>query len=206
MSGRQKIPLRQAIVVEGRYDKAKVSRLFETLIVETGGFQLFSDEKKLNLLRRLAAERGIIVLTDGDGAGFVIRNYLKGAVKGEVLHAYIPDLYGKEKRKARPSAEGKLGVEGVPDEVIIQAVRAAGAGTEETPGSWLTRARLYEDGFFGRQDSREKRRRLLAKLGLPEHLSVTALCQVLGILMDEEAYERWLKGEMEAAEGLSLDP
>ena len=122
------IKLVPAIVVEGRYDKNKLSQIFDTVIIEVGGFGLFKDKEKTDLLRRIAETRGLVVLTDSDGAGLVIRNRIKSCIStGRVYHAYIPDIYGKEKRKAQPSKEGKLGVEGMTDDIIVQAVKNSGA-------------------------------------------------------------------------------
>ncbi len=183
--------IREAIVVEGRYDKITLSQLVDTVILETDGFGIFKDSEKLALLRRIAEKRGVIVLTDSDGAGFVIRNYLKGALPGDrVRHAYIPDLLGKEKRKRRPGREGKLGVEGMSPAVLEKALRRAGAtilGEEaERAAPVLTKADLYACGLSGGENSREKRRRLLLALDLPEHLSPNAMLPVLSALYDRE--------------------
>lgn len=194
MNGKNgKIAIKEAIIVEGRYDKAKVSRLFDAVIVETFGFGIFSDEKKLALIRSLAKKCGIIILTDSDSAGFLIRNYIKGAITaGTVKHAYIPDIPGKERRKSAPSAEGNLGVEGIPDNIIVNAVLSAGADEREPDENVrkITKADLYEDGLNGRQDSSAKRKKLLKTLELPEHLSVNALCGVLNTMMSFEEYKQ----------------
>ena len=178
------IKIKEAIVVEGRYDKNTLSQTADTVILETDGFGVFRDGEKLTLLRRIAEKRGLIVLTDSDGAGFVIRNYLKGALpRDRVKHAYIPDLYGKERRKRRPGKEGKLGVEGMSPAVLEAALRRAGATIEgeetvrSAPG--LTKADLYAWGLSGGENSREKRKKLLAALDLPEHLSPNAMLPVL---------------------------
>ena len=183
--------IREAIVVEGRYDKNTLSQTADTVILETDGFGVFRDGEKLTLLRRIAEKRGLIVLTDSDGAGFVIRNYLKGALpRDRVKHAYIPDLYGKEKRKRRPGKEGKLGVEGMSPAVLEAALRRAGATIEgeetvrSAPG--LTKADLYAWGLSGGENSREKRKKLLAALDLPEHLSPNAMLPVLSALYSRE--------------------
>ena len=185
------IRIREAVVVEGRYDKNTLSQLVDTVILETGGFGVFKDREKLALLRRIAEKRGLIVLTDSDGAGFVIRNYLKGALpRDKVKHAYIPDLYGKEKRKRRPGKEGKLGVEGMSPAVLEAALRRAGATVEgeapEQAAPALTKADLYAWGLSGRENSREKRKKLLAALDLPEHLSPNAMLPVLSALYSRE--------------------
>lgn len=185
--------IREAIVVEGRYDKNTLSQLVDTVILETSGFGIFKDKEKLALLRRIAAARGIILLTDSDGAGFVIRNYLKGALpKEQVKHAYIPDIPGKEKRKRQPGKEGKLGVEGMSQTVLEKALRQAGATIldEETAAQLppsLTKADLYACGLTGGEGSREKRQRLLKSLDLPEHLSPNAMLPVLSALYDRES-------------------
>ena len=183
------LKIREAIVVEGRYDKNTLSQVVDAVIVETGGFGIFNQKETLALIRRLAEQRGVILLTDSDGAGFVIRNHLKGALPpNRVKQAYIPDLYGKEKRKAKGSKEGKLGVEGVPDEVLIRAVEQSGAlqcGTTKKGG--ITKADLYEMGLSGGADSARKRRRLLQALDLPQHLSPNALLDVLNCITDTDA-------------------
>ena len=185
------ISVKEVIVVEGRYDKNTLSQVFDAVIVETSGFGLFKDGEKLALLRRLAEKRGLVVLTDSDGAGFVIRNYIKGAIDPALVKmAYIPDVPGKERRKSSPSKEGKLGVEGMSAEVLIAALRRAGAtlggetATHRTGG--ITKATLYELGLSGRPDSARRRRELLRRLGLPEHLGANALLDVLNALYTSE--------------------
>lgn len=186
------ISVKEVIVVEGRYDKNTLSQVFDAVIVETSGFGLFKDREKLALLRRLAEKRGLVVLTDSDGAGFVIRNYIKGAIDPALVKmAYIPDVPGKERRKSSPSKEGKLGVEGMSAEVLIAALRRAGAtlggetATHRTGG--ITKATLYELGLSGRPDSAARRRELLKKLDLPEKLGANALLDVLNAIYDEES-------------------
>ncbi len=180
--------IQEAIVVEGRYDKAALAGVVDTLILDTAGFGVFKDGERLALLRRLAAKRGLIVLTDSDGAGFVIRNYLKGAIpKGQVKHAYIPDVYGKERRKRAPGREGKLGVEGMSRSVLRQAVLNAGATVLDGEVSAreqgnLTPADLYALGLSGAPDAAERRAELLRKLELPEHMSAKALLAALNAL------------------------
>ena len=190
--------VKEAIVVEGRYDKNTLSQLVDTVILETSGFAIFQDAERLVLLRRLAQARGLIVLTDSDGAGFVIRNYLKGAIDPALVkHAYIPDRYGKERRKRRPGKEGKLGVEGMPPQVLEQTLRQAGAtfldeaGETPPPRRAITKADLYAAGLSGGEDSAQRRRELLKTLDLPEHLSPNALLVVLNALYGyEELAER----------------
>jgi len=180
------IPLGPVVLVEGKYDQNKILQIFDATVLTTGGFQIFKNEEQVRLLRRLAETRGLLILTDSDGAGFVIRNKLRGALTGgRVYQAYIPDLPGKEKRKRAPSKEGKLGVEGVPDEVIIAAVRRSGA-LDETPAprAAITKADLYALGLSGGPESAAKRRRLCRLYGLPEHLSANALLEVLRCVTD----------------------
>lgn len=181
--------VREVIVVEGRYDKNTLCQAVDAAVFPVGGFAVFNDQEKLSLLRRLAEERGLIILTDSDGAGFVIRNFLKGALpRDRVKQAYIPDFYGKERRKRKVGKEGKLGVEGMRPEVLISALERAGAtfeGEEEVPVSArepLTKADLYELGLTGGPDSAEKRRVLMRRLALPEHLSVSAMLDALNLL------------------------
>ena len=189
--GELKLLLMQlVIVVEGRYDKNALLQVVDASVLELGGFGIFNDRGKTALLRRLAETRGIILFTDPDGAGFVIRNRLKGAIPtGRVLHAYVPDVYGKEKRKRRAGKEGKLGVEGMPPEVLLSALRAAGA-TFEGEGATVkenpvTHADLLDLGLIG-AGSKAKRAALLRALALPEHLSTAALLDVLGTLTTRE--------------------
>ena len=184
------ISVKEVIVVEGRYDRNTLSQVFDAVIVETSGFGVFNDREKLALLRRLAEARGLVVLTDSDGAGFVIRNFLKGAIDPALVkQAYIPDIAGRERRKRAPSKEGKLGVEGMKPEVLIEALRRAGAtlGGEEPArrAVGITKATLYELGLSGGPGSAEKRRALLKELDLPEKLSANALLDVLNALYTE---------------------
>ncbi len=194
------ISIEPVIIVEGRYDKNKIKQIFDTVVLETAGFGIFKDKEKAALIRRLAQTRGILVLTDPDHAGFLIRGYLKNiAAEGKVYHAYIPDRLGKEKRKAHPSREGKLGVEGVTEEEIIQAVRRSGVSMngeketreEEKP---VTKADLYALGLSGRPDSKEKRRLLLKKLDLPENMTAGALLEMINILGGASLLEQVLEG------------
>lgn len=189
------IRIREAIIVEGRYDKNTLAQIVDAPILETSGFGIFHDRQRLALLRRLAETRGIIVLTDSDGAGFVIRNYLRSAIDpSQVKHAYIPDIAGKERRKRTASKEGKLGVEGMRPDVLLEALRRAGATVEgeETPaaGARITKADLYAAGLTGGADSKAARQRLLAQLDLPEHLSTNALLEVLNALMTREEFQK----------------
>ena len=187
--------IQEAIVVEGRYDKNTLSQVVDTVILETGGFGVFRNQELVALLRRLAEERGLIVLTDSDGAGFLIRGHLKSALPPDkVKHAYIPDVPGKERRKRAPGKEGKLGVEGMSPAVLEEVLRRAGATfLEEPPGgspprTAITKADLYLLGLTGTPDSARRRAALLRHLDLPEHLSTNALLPVLNVLYDREAF------------------
>ena len=181
------VRIKQAIVVEGRYDKNTLSQIVDAPILETSGFGIMKDKQQLKLLRRVAERRGLIVFTDSDGAGFVIRNYLKGAIDSKyLLHAYIPDIPGKERRKSTPGKEGKLGVEGMTPQVILDALRKAGAtvvGEEHIRGVGnITKQDMMELGLSGGQGSSVLRKQLLKKLDLPEHMSANALLQAVNLL------------------------
>lgn len=191
------VKIKEALVVEGRYDKNTLAQIIDAPIFVTNGFGIFKDPETLALLRSVAEKRGLIILTDSDGGGLVIRNHLKGAIPPELVkHAWIPDVYGKEKRKASPGKEGKLGVEGMEPEVLLTALKNAGATfldeeprSKETVGtssSPITKTDLYELGLSGRPDSREKRKALQKRLGLPENLSANALLTALNCLTTRE--------------------
>ena len=188
------IHVTEAVIVEGKYDKIKLSSIVDGLILETNGFQIFKDRDKMAMLRRLANSRGLIVLTDSDSAGFLIRHYLTGSIPPEkIKNVYIPDIFGKEKRKSVPSKEGKLGVEGVPMAVILDAFRKAGVGVSENScpvGRKITKTDLYFAGLSGGPESGRKRMAFLRKLHLPEHLSANSLPEVLNSLMD---YDNFVK-------------
>ena len=191
--------LRQALVVEGRYDKNTLSQLVDAPIFVTNGFGIFKDREMLALLRTVAEKRGLIVLTDSDGAGLVIRNRLKSAINPRyLLHAYTPDVYGKEKRKAAPGKEGKLGVEGMDPETLLTALRNAGAEFfDDDPaasdaGQPITKADLYALGLSGRPDSRAKQLALKQQLGLPENLSSNALLTALNCMYYKQELEELL--------------
>lgn len=181
------LKIKEAIVVEGRYDKNTLSQIVDAPILETSGFGIMKDKQQLKLLRRVAQTRGLIVFTDSDGAGFVIRNFLKGAIEPKYLrHAYIPDIPGKEKRKSAPGKEGKLGVEGMTPQIITDALRKAGAtilGEENkrTAGN-ITKQDMMELGLSGGQNSSALRKKLMEKLDLPEHMSANALLQAVNLL------------------------
>ena len=184
------VKIKEAILVEGRYDKNTLSQIVDAPILETSGFGIFKDKKQMKLLRQVAEKRGLIVFTDSDGAGFVIRNHVKSAIPGKYLkHAYIPDIQGKEKRKAAPGKEGKLGVEGMSREIILEALRRAGAtieGEDSAASHQITKQDLMELGLSGGADASAKRLALLKKLDLPEHMSANAMLQALNLLMDPE--------------------
>lgn len=181
--------IKEVIIVEGRYDKNTVSQAVNAHIIETGGFKIFSSKENMALLRKLAQTRGIIIFTDSDSAGFLIRNHIKGALNIDgVKHAYIPDIYGQEKRKRSPSKEGKLGVEGMTKSIIVEALRRAGATFEDNcmeqhpHEDLITKADLYELGLAGGKESAEKRRQLSKRLGLPSRISANALLDVINSL------------------------
>ena len=180
------VKIKEAIVVEGRYDKNTLSQIVDATILETSGFGIFKDKEQMSLLRRVAQKRGLVVFTDSDGAGFVIRNHIKSAIPAKFLkHAYIPDVYGKERRKTAPGKEGKLGVEGMKPEIIIDALRKAGAtieGESAEPRNQITKQDLMELGLSGGADASAKRLLLLKRLELPEHMSANAMLQALNLL------------------------
>ena len=192
------IKIREAIVVEGRYDKNTLSQIVEAPIIETSGFGIMKDKAQLELLRKVAKVRGLIVFTDSDGAGFVIRNYLKSAIDGAYLkHAYIPDIAGKERRKASPGKEGKLGVEGMTPQVIVDCLRRAGATVEGesacSTGCGITKQDMMDLGLSGGADSKMKRQMLMKKLEFPAHMSANALLQALNLLYTKEKLVEVLK-------------
>ncbi len=180
------VRIKEAIVVEGRYDKNPLSQILDAPILETSGFGIFKDKQQMALLRRVAETRGLIVFTDSDGAGFVIRNHIKSAIPGKYLkHAYTPDILGKERRKAAPGKEGKLGVEGMSREIILEALRKAGAtieGEESVCEKGITKQDLMALGLSGGSDASAKRLALLKKLNLPERMSPNAMLQALNLL------------------------
>lgn len=186
----EKLKLTQAVIVEGRYDKSKVSELVDAFIIETNGFQIFKDKKRLAFIKKLAKEQGIIILTDSDHAGFMIRNYISSGVpKENIVNAYIPDVFGKEKRKVEPSKEGKLGVEGMSAEVIINALKKANVAFSSSENkNPVTNYDLYELGFSGRPDSKQKKKALLKALDLPEFLSTNSLLTYINHNMTKEEF------------------
>jgi len=188
------IKLKQAIIVEGRYDKIKLSSIIDGLIITTDGFQIFKDKEKIDFIRKLAATCGIIIMTDSDSAGFMIRSYIASNIKeGKVYHAYIPDIYGKESRKTEGNAEGKLGVEGVPKEAVLEALKKAGiTKTSAKKSREITKIDLYEDGICGGRNSKEKRLKLIKMLNLPEKISANSLLKVLNIMLSYDEYKEYI--------------
>lgn len=184
--------VKEAILVEGRYDKNTLRQVVDALIIESSGFGIFNDREKQSLLRRLAEKQGLIVLTDSDGAGFVIRNFVKGCVDPSLVkHAYIPDVPGKERRKSFPSREGKLGVEGMEAEVLLHALLRAGATIDEAAPraiGCITKADMYTKGLSGKENSRMLRAELIKRLELPQRLTADGLLQILNVLMSREEF------------------
>lgn len=191
------LKIKEAVIVEGRYDKIKLSAIVDAPIIETNGFRVFSDKEKQNLIRQIADVRGILVLTDSDGAGFVIRNFLKGTVdKSKIKHCYIPQIEGKEKRKSQKSKEGFLGVEGVTDEIIINAIRSSDAtiiGEEATSENKITKPQLFYLGLTGAENADRNRKKLLKHLNLPTYLSTNAMLTALNCLYSLEELKQILE-------------
>lgn len=189
------IHLKQPIIVEGKYDRIKLESVVDSLIITTDGFGIYKDKEKMALIRSFAEKDGIIILTDSDSAGFQIRSHIKSCIKnGKIYNVYIPDIFGKERRKEKPSKEGKLGVEGMNIAVLEQAFIETGIFSELQPAEkWLSRADLLSDGLIGGQGSALLRKRLLCELKLPEHLSTSGLLEVLNRLYTREQYENVLK-------------
>lgn len=191
------ITIKQAVIVEGKYDKIKLSSIIDALIIETHGFRIFKDKEQMTLIRRLAETRGLLILTDSDSAGFLIRHHLMGSIPQEYIrHAYIPDVLGKERRKAQGSKEGKLGVEGVSKQQIIEALERAGVLVQPDEESAkavavrrIEKADLFRDGLSGGENSAQNRKVLLQHLSLPERLSTNGLLQVLNSILSYEEYE-----------------
>ena len=181
-------------MVEGRYDKNALSQVVDAVILETGGFGIFNDSQKQKLLRTVGEKRGIIIMTDPDGAGFVIRNFIKSCVPPEYIkNAYVPDTFGKERRKRTPSKEGKLGVEGMRPQVLLDALRRAGATIDDVPsdgrnGDTISKTDMYMRGLSGGENSRALRLKLMKKLELPEHMSADALLDVLNSIMTRDEF------------------
>ena len=187
------INIEQAVIVEGKYDKIKLSSVINGVIICTDGFHIFKDSEKMKLIRHYAMKKGIIILTDSDAAGFKIRNYLKGSVEGNIINVYIPDIFGKERRKAEPSKEGKLGVEGMSEEVLLEAFRRAGVDGHHTDSchekGGIDKMLLYELGYSGAPDSSLRRRQLLEALDLPSLLTAGAMADILNTMITPEELE-----------------
>lgn len=184
------LKINEAVIVEGKYDKLKLSNFLDTLIIETNGFGIYKDKEKLKFIRKLAAERGLIVLTDSDHSGFQIRNYISSGIpKDKIKHIYIPDIAGKEKRKSCPSKEGKLGVEGMSDELLIKLFRDADISSKKVIQSDpVTDYDLYALGFSGSNNSRQKKKKLLKSLDLPEFLSKNSLLSYINSSMTRKEF------------------
>lgn len=196
------LKIREAIVVEGRYDKNTLSQVVDAPIFMTNGFGIMKDKAQLELLRQVAQRRGLIVFTDADGAGFVIRNFLKGAIPAQQLkHAYIPDVYGKERRKSAPGKEGKLGVEGMPPEVIKDCLSRAGATIEGegslAPSMQITKQDFANLGLSGGLSSSQKRKKILKVMNMPEHMSSNAMLQAVNLLYTKEEFVRLVMEQTE---------
>lgn len=185
-----KIKLSEAVIVEGKYDKIKLSNILDAFIIETNGFAVFKDKTKLSFIKKLAKERGIIILTDSDHAGFMIRNYISSGVpKEQIKNVYIPDIFGKEKRKNAPSKEGKLGVEGMTKEVIVEALSKAGITSSKSVCSDpVTTVDFYDLGLSGGAGSKAKRKALCKALDLPEFLSTSSLISCINNFMTKEEF------------------
>lgn len=198
------ITIKEAIIVEGKYDKIKLSSILNAVIIITNGYGIFKDKEKLELIRYYARTTGIIILTDSDSAGLKIRNYIKGAVKGgSIKNIFIPDIFGKEKRKEKPSAEGKLGVEGISRKLLIEAFEKAGVlSDEKATVNDITNLTLYELGLSGGPNSRDLREKLQKSLGLSKLMSASALIEVLNTMMDAKTLEEKVKGLKESENGI----
>lgn len=195
MSVQEKITIRQIVILEGKYDKIKLETLVDTVIIKTDGFGIYRDREKQRLIRKLAGEYGAVIATDSDAAGFQIRSFLQSLLQGcEVYHLYIPDVYGKEKRKTEPSKEGKLGLEGISLSALRNALKQSGVTETEPFFGGITAADLYEAGFAGRAESKEMRKKLLRELNLPERLNTNSLLAVLNKRMTKEELCRFAAG------------
>lgn len=194
------IKVREAIIVEGKYDKINLSSFIDAVIIPTNGFRIFKDKEKINMLRKVSEKNGILILTDSDSAGFIIRNYIKNIVpKEQIKQAYIPDVYGKEKRKNQFSKEGKLGVEGINREIIIESIKRAGAIIEnidinislnkQNKDKKISKMDFFEDGLSGGPTSKEKRKVLINHLDFPEYLSTNALLDVINSILSYDEYK-----------------
>ncbi len=183
--------LEQAVIVEGKYDKIKLKSIIDAVIITTNGFSVIRDKEKLEMIRYFAKNKGIIILTDSDSAGFKIRGFLKGAINdGKIINVYIPDVFGKEKRKTSYSKEGKLGVEGIDKNVLLDAFGRAGVLSSECAEkkSPITKLDLYELGFTGTKDSSEKRKILLSELHMPQLLTTNSMLEILNTMMERDEF------------------
>ncbi len=190
------IRLKEAIIVEGKYDKIRLSSFIDALIIETGGFRIFKDKEKRALIRHLAEKNGLIIMTDSDSAGYVIRNHIKNIVKNQnIINVYIPEILGKEKRKANPSKEGLLGVEGLEEKVILEALQKFGVMGKKTPEKInpVTKSDLFSLSLSGKENSYEKRQKVYKKLGIPSYLSVNAFLDIINSTMTKEEFENLIK-------------
>lgn len=186
------IHIQQVIVVEGKYDKIKLASILDAVILVTDGYGIFKDKEKLEIIRYYAAKTGIIIATDSDSAGFRIRNFIKGAVReGEIINVYIPDIIGKEKRKLKPSKEGKLGVEGINREILLESFSKAGVIFSQKPSNErkITRLDFYQDGLMGAPNSSQRRATLLKRLDLPELLTTTSMLEIINSMLTMEDYQ-----------------
>lgn len=186
------IKVKEAVIVEGKYDKIKLSNILDALIIETNGFGIYKDKERLSFIRNLAKERGLIIITDSDHSGFQIRNFIANCAKnGSVKHIYIPDVYGKERRKLQPSKEGKLGVEGISDEILIRLFSDNGIKYESSqPREMITNYDLFEMGISGTPDAGKKKKKLLKQLELPEFLSTNSLLSCLNSMMSKAEFKK----------------
>lgn len=184
------LKVEQAVIVEGKYDKIKLSNIIDAFIIETNGFSIFKDKKKLRFIKDIANKQGIIVLTDSDHAGFMIRNYISSGIpKDKIKHVYIPDIYGKEKRKVEPSKEGKLGVEGMTKDIILNAFEKANISYRESDNeNPVKTADLFSLGFSGTPNAKQNKKKLLEKLNLPEFLSTNSLLSCINSTMSKEEF------------------
>lgn len=189
--------IREVVVVEGKHDAVKLAAVTDATIFQTNGFRIFKDADRLAELRALAKVKGCVLLTDSDSAGFVIRNYLLGALPGiAVKHAFVPEIPGKEKRKSAPGKEGLLGVEGMDEDTLKKALLTAGATVDESPQTaapFMTKARLFQDGLSGRPESAQRRKAFLGRFGLPQQLSVSRMMEFINTALSEEEYEAALE-------------
>ena len=188
------LKIKEAIIVEGKYDKIKLSNIVDTLIIETNGFGIYKDKLRLNFIKKIAKERGIIILTDSDASGFQIRHYIESAVpKSQIKNIYAPDIFGKEKRKTKYSKEGKLGVEGIDSKILLERLNSLGVECKDEKRRLITTATLFEDGLSGCDGSKEKRKKILKLLDLPEFLSSNSFLDVLNSMLTFEEYKEMIE-------------